>query len=192
MKKILHIAALLLLTHLAYGQQVKLALDEHNKYVYYQVVDIPGISADSLYKNGVYFAGEAYPKNKAAQVSNAGIVIKDKFLTYTSIVKHENGEMRYTLNIEFKDSKYRYWITDLTFTPYQKDRYGVFVPQNGIDIPLEKASSKVDKKDLDGYIDQTNKFCAQLGEKLKKYMTGERQQKKPAEQPAKKIVTDKW
>jgi hypothetical protein len=191
MKKIAVLVISLMVAGMANAQKSLLSLDEHNKYIYYQVVDLPGISADSLYKNAEYFIKSVYPKTKSAKSSNS-INIKDKFLTYTSFVKHENGEMAYTLNIECKDAKYRYWLTDFVFTPYERNRYGVYVPVSGIEIPLESAESKVIKKDLDGYFDQTGAFCKQLGEKLKKEMTEGHTTKKPDQQPVKKIVTDKW
>ena len=154
---------------------------------------MPGISADSLQKNVVYFVKEMYPKNKSAQVTQSGAGIKDKFITYTSLIKHESGEMAYTFTIECKEGKYRYWLTDFVFTPYEKNRYGVFVPQSGIEIPIENASSKLPQKDVDGYFEQTGVFCKQLGDKLKNYMTeGHQVYKKTEQQPVKKIVTDKW
>jgi len=192
MKRILIIAVCLLFTVSVHAQAPVLALDEHNKYIYYEVVDLPGISADSLNKNSAYFTREEYPKNKSVQISNTSAVIRDKFLTYASFVKHENGEIHYILNIECKDSKYRYWLTDFVFTPYQRDRYGVFVPVTGINIQLENASSKIDKKELAGYLDQTTIFCTQLREKLKKYMAEGEKTKKLEQPPVKKIVTDKW
>jgi hypothetical protein len=190
MKRIALLVIGLMIAGMANAQKSLLSLDEHNKYIYYQVVDLPGISTDSLYKNAVYFIKSSYPKTKSTEGSNS-ISIKDKFLTYTSFVKHENGEMSYTLNIECKDGKYRYWLTDFDFTPYERNRYGVYVPINGIEIPLETAESKVVKKDLDGYLEQTGAFCKQLGEKLKKVMA-EGHTTKKTDQPLKKIVTDKW
>jgi hypothetical protein len=194
MKRILLLMICMVLVQMANAQKSLLSLDEHNKYIYYQIVDLPGISADSLNKNAVYFIENAYPKTKPTQITSAGIVIKDKFLTYTSLVKHENGQMAYALNIECKEGKYRYWLTDFVFTPYERNRYGVFVPVNGIDIPLETAaaSTKVTKKDTDGYFYQTGVFCKQLGEKLKKSMVEGRSIAKPDHQPVKKIVTEKW
>ena len=132
-----------------------------------------------------------YPKEKSLQLSSAGVSVKDKFLTYTSLVKHENGEMTYALNIECKDGKYRYWITDFVFTPYEKNRYGMFTAVNGVTIPLEKASDKLVKKDVEGYFEQTGAFCKQLGDKLKKYMVEGKAQPK-VDKLVKKIVTDKW
>lgn len=192
MKRVLIFGICLLIAQITNAQKSLLSLDEHNKYIYYQVVDLPAVSADSLHKNVIYFTETAYPKTKSIVTSNNGAIIKDKFLTYTSLVKHENGEMAYSLNIECKDGKYRYWITDFVFTPYERNRYGVFVPTNGLDIPLETAESKLTKKELEGYFDQTGSFCKQLGEKLKIYMVEGRKIKKSDQQPVKKIVTDKW
>ena len=176
---------------MASAQKSLLSIDENNKYIYYQVVDRPGVSADSLYRNVTYFIKDFYPKTKSVQVAASGAIIKEKFLTYTSLIKHEDGEMAYTFSIECKDGKYRYWLTDFVFTPYEKNRYGVFVPVNGIDIPIENASSKISKKDLDGYFEQTAAFCKQIGDKLKKYMA-EGRSKPGIDKPVKKIVTDKW
>lgn len=167
-------------------------MDENNKYIYYQVVDMPGVKADSLQKNMALFMKEFYPKGKSLQTTSSGASVKDRFLTYTSLVKHENGEMAYALNIECKDGKYRYWTTNFVFTPYEKNRYGMFVPVNGVAIPLEKASDKLAKKDVEGYFEQTGAFCKQLGDTLKKYMAEGKPQQPKVDKPVKKIVTDKW
>ena len=177
---------------MANAQKSLLSMDENNKYIYYQVVDMPGIKADSLDKNMALFMNEFYPKEKSLKITSSGASVKDKFLTYTSLVKHENGEMAYAFNIECKDGKYRYWVTNFVFTPYEKDRYGMFVPVNGKDIVIEKASDKLPKKDVEGYFEQTGAFCKQLGDKLKKYMTEGKPQQPKENKPVKKIVTDKW
>jgi hypothetical protein len=192
MKKILLILICLLFARMASAQDNQLALDEHNKYVYYEVVDLPGISADSIHRNSNAFVEITYPKSKSKQISSAGILVKDKFLIYSPIAKHESGEITYTLNIECKDSKYRYWLADFVFTPYERNRYSVYVPVNGINIPLESAITKVSQKELNGYLEQTGAFCKQLGIRLKQYMVEDHHLIIPDKQPAKKIVTDKW
>jgi hypothetical protein len=193
MKRFFLFLTCLIAARVANAQKSLLSLDEHNKYIYYQVVDIPGTSVDSLDKNALSFFRDFFPKIKPKHSDNGAINIGDKFLTYTSLVKHENGEMAYSLTIECKEGKYRYWLTDFIFTPYEKNRYGVFVPVSGIELPIENASSKLNQKDVDGYFDQTGAFCKQLGEKLKKYMAENHSVKKPdQQQPVKKIVTDKW
>jgi hypothetical protein len=195
MKRFFLPAICLLLMQAAYAQKSLLAIDEHNKYIYYQVVDQPGASADSLDKKALGFIKESVPKGSLKIDGDTSITLKDKLVAYSvlAFAKHESGEIKFTLTIECKNAKYRYWLTDFTFTPYEKNRYGVFVPANGIEIPLEKSSSHVDKKEQEGYLDQTGAFCKQLGDQLKAYMLiNQPVTKKPAQQPVKKVVTDKW
>ena len=178
----------------ANGQKAMLALDENNKYIYYQVVDQPNATRDSLDRKALSFVRGTYKNVKTNLTGDSVISIKDKILTYSvlAFAKHESGEVKYTLTIECRDNKYRYWFADFVFTPYYKDRYGNFVPQPGIEIPLEKAITKIDKKELDGYLDQTGAHCKQTGDALKAFMSQNHQSLKPVAQPVKKIVTDKW
>ena len=175
------------------AQQDLLSFDEHNKYIYYQVVDMPGIPADTLYARGLNFLKTEYPKFRLKGTPNANNISGEgKFLTYSgvSVLKHESGEITYSLSIEFKDQKYRYWLTGFTFTPYVRDRYGNFVPERGIAIPLETAISKLNKKDVDSYLNDTGAFCKQLGERLKLDITKVPAPKKT--ETTKKVVTDNW
>jgi hypothetical protein len=112
MKKLFLIAIGLLSIQLANAQKSLLSLDEHDKYIYYQVVDMPGFSADSLTRNAAWFIKTAFPKNTTVQHKAAEVSMADKFLTYTTIIKHESGAIAYTVTIECKDQKYRYWLTD--------------------------------------------------------------------------------
>ncbi|MBV8390731.1 MAG: hypothetical protein JO080_13085, partial [Mucilaginibacter sp.] len=90
MKKIFLLITCLLVSGVVSAQKNLLSIDENNKYIYYQVVDMPGIKADSLHNNMALFVREFYPKEKSLQITNSGASVKDKFLTYTSLVKHEN------------------------------------------------------------------------------------------------------
>jgi hypothetical protein len=190
MKRILILLLLSIYAKITLAQK-ELSFDEHNKYIYYQVVDMPGLTKDTLLSRGLLFLKSTYPKTKVAATANQ-ITDKGKFLVYggASILKHENGEITYLLTIECKDQKYRYWITDFVFTPYQRDRYGNFVPEQGINIPLESASSKLDKKEADLYVQEAGMFCKEVGAQLKLYITEARASKKP--EITKKVVTDNW
>jgi len=184
-----------LLIQTAVAQKSLLALDEHDKYIFYQVVNQPGVTADSLDKRVLGFIKETFPKSSLKTKGDTSVILKDKFVTYSvlAFAKHESGEIKFTLTIECKNAKYRFWLADFVFIPYEKNRYGVFVPSNGIEIPIEKSSSHVDKKEAEGYLDQTGAFCKQLGDQLKSYMLVDHPANKKAEQPAvKKVVTDKW
>lgn len=194
MKRFLFLLTSLIVVYTANGQKAMLALDENNKYIYYQVVDQPNATRDSLDRKALSFVRGTYKKDKANLAGDSMISIKDKILTYSvlAFAKHESGEIKFTLTIECRDNKYRYWFTDFVFTPYYKDRYGNFVPQSGIEIALEKTITKIDKKELDGYLDQTGAYCKQTGDDLKAFMSQNHPSLKPVAQPVKKIVTDKW
>lgn len=153
---------------------------------------MPGIPADTLMQRGLKFLKAAYPKTTVKQDNAVKTEGVGKFLVYggLSVLKHEKGEIAYQLNIEYKDQKYRFWVTGFVFTPYQRDRYGNFVPQQGIDIPLEQAMAKLDQKDAGGYLDETGAFCKQFGEKLKLYLSRLPEPKKV--ETTKKVVTDNW
>jgi len=192
MKIALIASVCILFAKIGFAQQNLLSFDEHNKYIYYQVVNMPGLQADSLHERGLYFLKTAYPKTTLKSTTPAAVAGEGKFLIYggVSVLKHEKGEMSYQVNIEFKDQKYRFWLTGFVFTPYQRDRYGNFVPQPGINIPMESALTKLEKKDADSYLDETGAFCKQWEEKLKLFMLKAPAQKK--EEITKKVVTDKW
>lgn len=194
MKRILFLLTCIAVAWSANAQKALLALDENNKYIYYQVVDQPNATRDSLNRKALSFVRGTYKKIKTNLTGDSVISIKDKILTYSvlAFAKHESGEIKYTLTIECRDNKYRYWFADFVFTPYYKDRYGNFVPQSGIEIPLEKAISKIDKKELDGYLDQTGAYCKQAGDGLKAFMSQNHLSVKAGTQPVKKIVTNKW
>lgn len=194
MKRIFLSFAGILFLYSASAQKALLTQDENGKYIYYQVADQPNATKDSLAGKVGAFLGQAFKKDKPVQTGDSLFTIKDKFLTYSTftIARHESGEIDFVLNVECKDNKYRYWLTDFIFRPYQKDRYGMFVPVNGIYIPLEKASSKLDKKELEGYLDQTGAYCKQIGDGLKAFMIQNHQSSPKNTSPVKTIVTKKW
>jgi len=174
------------------AQKDQLSLDEHNKYIYYQVTSQPGLTADTFQNRTLYFLKTNYPKNQVNRTGTAESITgtgKLLMLTGITVAKHIDGEMRYTFNIEYKDQKYRYWLTDFVFTPYYIDRYGNSVPKPGIDIPLEDGASKLDKGKLDSYSIQISNYSKQFGDKLKQYML--MISATPAKENKKKIITTK-
>ena len=155
------------------AQKDLLSFDEHNKYIYYQVVEQPGLTADTFQNRALYFLKTIYPKNVLNKIENPYAVSgsgKLLMLTGVSVAKHIDGEISYTFNIEYKDQKYRYWLTDFVFTPYYVDRYGNSVPKPGTEIPLQDSESKLDNGKLANYSIQISNYSKQFGERLKQHM----------------------
>jgi hypothetical protein len=186
MKKIVFALLLLLSVKSAMAQKDSLSFDEHNKYIYYHVVEQPGLTADTFQNR--------MPKNKIKQGGTPGSISgSGKFLLLTGITaaKHVDGEIDYTFHIEYKDQKYRYWLTDFIFTPYKVDRYGNSVPEQGLDVPLEQGAVKLEKNQFSTYLTKTAIYSIQFGGDVKKYMM--KISATPAKDDKKKVnVTKDW
>jgi len=188
----------------AFAQKDSLAFDENNKYIYYQVVQQPGLSTDSLLNRVKYFSYKASP---SAEIYSIGMIVIGKegstdsiyrmrFLGHFLVSKkslatsHEDGVIKFSMSVEVKGGKYRYWLTDFVFNPYQRDRYNNYVSVPGVYIPLEKSEGKIDKKDLTAYLDGVLLNSRKIGTKLKELMLKTPPVKKvPA---VKKISTKDW
>ena len=173
MKKIVVVLLCLLVAKAALAQKDSLSFDEHNKYIYYKVVEQPGLTADTFQNRALYFLKINYPKNKIDQAgAPATITGTGKFLVLTglSVAKHVAGEINYTFTIGYKDQKYRYWLTGFVYSPYKTDRYGNSVPEQGVEIPLESGLSKLEKSELNSCLEQSGTYSIKFGNKLKEYM----------------------
>ncbi|NHA04374.1 DUF4468 domain-containing protein [Mucilaginibacter sp. HC2] len=176
MKNILIVFACVLLAKSASAQKDSLAFDENDKYIYYQTVTQEGLSADTLYSRGFYFFKSAYPKDKlklsttdkaqGVLVGSSGFLVSKKSFVTT----HEDGEITYTLRVEVKDNKYRYWFTDFVYVPYQRNRYNVYEPVPGVTIPMEKAKDKLDKRDVTEFLNRILQNSRKVGGVLRSYM----------------------
>ncbi|UOE47274.1 DUF4468 domain-containing protein [Mucilaginibacter sp. SMC90] len=198
MKKILTGIVALLFSSGAFAQKDSLAFDEHNKYIYYKTAEQPGAVADTLYDRGLYFLKKAYPVKvlklvKADKDGNAlsgagAFVIGKKGLLGNS----EGGEMAYKIRVEVKDGKYRYWLTDFVYQPYQRNRYGNAEIMHGKDVALEKAAEKLSKADFNACLNQVVIGSKHVGDNLKAYMLKTSSLEKHDVKKVKRVSTKEW
>ncbi|MES2277445.1 MAG: DUF4468 domain-containing protein [Bacteroidota bacterium] len=192
MKNLFLVLAMMLAGKFALAQKELVTLDEHNKYIFYQVADMPGVTADTLYNRtmGGLKTNKLFKGIKPVVTAGSSITLKSKFTLYSSltVAKHEVGDISYTLVTEFKDGKYRYWLTDFVFMPYQRTRYGVYAKIPNGDMTLEVVKTKYDAKIFDSYLEQIAKYGKDLGDEMKIY-TATPIKTKP--QPP-KVDTRKW
>ena len=175
MKKIvLAVICLLFKVATASAQADSLVMDENNKYIYYQVVAQPASTADSLQARAIAFAKNAFEagklkfkkSDKGTISATGGVLVSKK----SSVAMHEDARIDYTMTIEVKDNRYRYWFTDFVIVPYARDRYANFVPVTGKNLPLENGMSTLSKKDFDGYSAKLFANIKDIGNRLKTYM----------------------
>lgn len=158
----------------ASAQADSLVMDENNKYIYYQVVAQPASPADTLQARAIAFAKKAFEASKLKFKSSdkgtiratGGVLVAKK----SSVAMHEDARIDYTMTIEVKDNRYRFWFTDLIIVPYARDRYANFVPVTGKNVKLENGLSILSKKDFDGYSAKLFTNIKDIGNRLKTYM----------------------
>lgn len=175
MRKILLAAVLIILkVHSASAQADSLVIDENNKYIYYQVVEQPATPTDSLQARALNFTKHAFGAKtlkfkdnvKGVLHATGGVMVSKK----TLISMHDDARIDYTMTIEVKDNRYRYWFTDFVIVPYQRDRYANFVPVSGKNVALENALPTLSKKDFEGYTAKLLANIKDIGSRLQTYM----------------------
>lgn len=169
-----------------------LPIDERGKFIYYEVVSAKAPS-DSLKGRAIDFIKkqkkELKYKNTQGDtaITATGKLIINKTLL---VMSHPSGEVLYNFQVEVKSGKYRFWLTDFEFIPYQRDRYGNFVASTTVGVPLENNPGKLNAGEWKEYKSQTTKYAKDLAVRFKNYMAS----KAPvAVQPAeKKVVKKEW
>jgi len=169
-----------------------LPVDERGKLIYYEVVDVK-IPKDSLKIRAINYLKKQNKelKYKSTQGDTAFVATGKLVINKTLLVmSHPSGEVLYDFQVEVKDGKYRFWLTDFNFIPYQRDRYGNFVASTSVGIPLEKDPGKLNASQWKEYQVQTTKYAKELATKFKVYMAN----KTPIVAPPKEktVVKKEW
>jgi hypothetical protein len=198
MKNLLLALVGILYSGIVFAQKDSLSFDERDKYIYYKLVDQPGSNVDTLYNRGLYFLTAAYPKktlelSKSDKDNHALTAAGNYMISKKGLVgSSEGGLLTYVLKIEVKDSKYRYWLTDFVYHPYQRNRYGASEAVAGGEIPLEKASVKLSGVEFNSCIKQVIANSKLIGDRLKAYMLKTSSLEKPEVKKVNKISTKEW
>lgn len=175
------------------AQQKQFAKDDNGKFIYYKVVDSQFLNKDTLLQRAKSFVKVAYKKSmKAESITDTSILAKGTMIIDKTIlvVGHPSGEVSYNFVFEVRKGKYRFWLTDLLFIPYQRDRYGNFVATTKIGVPLERTPGKLEAGAWKDIVNSTYTKIEKFGEDLKKYLATDRVEK--AKKRTETISTKKW
>lgn len=175
------------------AQQKQFATADNGKYIYYKVVDSQKISQDLIIQRSRDFIASQKKILQIEGETDSSLTVKGKLMIDKTVlvVGHPSGEVKYNLTIEARTGKYRFWLTDFEFIPYQRDRYGNFVAITNISTALEK---KVDKLTIGQWKDIREAAyikAEKFGESLRKYIATDTAAKKTSK-PAETISTKKW
>ena len=150
------IAAFLLTSIFYYSlaQDTQFHVNDLGKYTMTEVVELHGIDKDKLFLNGEKFIRQVKVLNSKKKYyktdkENCTIRNRGSFYVYRigSVKKGIGGAVEYDIDLEIKDGKYRYTITNFIFNEYKRNRYGKYVPIKGKFIPLEREVNSINKKE---------------------------------------------
>jgi hypothetical protein len=192
MKKIITLLFVaLVISNAGYAQKDLMSLNEQNKYTYFKVgASQPQINTEAL---AAYLKKNTTGLQSAMAASNTMVSGKGGLVVYRQglVSGQEEGRIDYQLTVDFKDDKYRLIMTGFTFTPYQRNRYGVFAPVDNVSIPLETSSNKLSTKQLNAYLDKLGAYGKKLEKTLNNFLFSKAA---IAPKPAglKKVDTQSW
>ena len=192
MKLVLLLVGLLsFVSPLAAQEIVELPKDETGKYIYYEVVNTV-VKEDSLKARLLSFIAKNKKEIKLKSKDAKNTLANGKMIVQKSvaILSHPSGEINYQFHFEIGERKYRFWLIDFEFIPYQKDRYGNFVASTTIGVPLETEPKKANAEQWADYRLQTTKYAANFAKRLKDYL----EDKKTIPPPTleKKVISKNW
>ncbi|TKC07685.1 DUF4468 domain-containing protein [Pedobacter frigoris] len=176
------------------GQDQSLSYDERGKFIHYEVVEQSGVSKVNLSaRANRFFKQKAKLLKMTSKVADTIMQAEGKFIINKTalVLNRPSGEVKYNFYIECRDDKYRFWLTDFVFIPYQRDRYGNFVASTTVGTPLENEPGKLNAAEWKGYINNTGKEAEILTAQFKESMA-DKQEIKPATKSRETISTKKW
>lgn len=195
MKKLLILLAFCGLYLHGLAQKNTLVLNDDNKLMYYQVINLSSVNPAEQAKATTVFVKKNYTDIKAdGQVADkAAYQGKGKLILYRKglLSGQEEAQIEFTLRVEFKTDRYRIIMSNYIYTPLQRNRYGVFAPVNGLSIPIEKLHSRVKENQYNNYVNQIITYADQLNGKLHTYLLNTDTHTKKPPLP-KRVSTKEW
>jgi Domain of unknown function (DUF4468) with TBP-like fold len=175
------------------AQQKLFPKDDNGKFIYYKVVDSQSLSKDTLLQRAKSFVNVAYKKSmKAERTTDTSVLAKGNMVIDKTILVagHPSGEISYSFVFEARNGKYRFWLTDLLYIPYQRDRYGNFVATTKTGTPLERNPGKLNAGAWKDVVNSAYNKIDKFADDFKKYLAINRVEK--AKNKTETISTKKW
>lgn len=185
---------LVLFAGVAIGQDKPLSNDERGNFIYYEVVSLKDVTAEALNTRAAGFLKSATKDFKITSKSDSAIQAGGKMVIHKTalVLSRPSGEVKYNFYTETRDGKYRFWLTDFEFIPYQRDRYGNFVASTNIGTPLERKPGKLNAAEWAGYIKAATREANLLAARFKSAMADSTAANGLAVKNTPVISTQKW
>ncbi len=175
MKLITALLFLIISSSFCLAQNKLLPVDEQGKFIYFELVEAKGVPIEVLKERVSSFLKQPYKDLKFKIINgDTAFVASGKFVINKTllVMSHPSGEVLYHFQAEVKESKFRFWLSDFNFVPYQRDRYGNFVAGTNKGIPLENNPGKLNAAQWKEYQNQAARYAYQFAGDFKAYLAG--------------------
>ncbi len=145
--------------------ELELSYNNNARIIFIEVVET-NIGYDTLISNAADIT------RKDGENTGTGMVFtkQSSFMLYSKkLTKVPDGKLKYNLQIEVKDSKYRCIISDMVFYEYERSRYGRFVEKRNGERPVEvmlKEPSKVWKSHKESMLENFEKVIENIKNRM--------------------------
>jgi hypothetical protein len=193
MKITLPFLLLLICSAFCSAQTSVLPVDERGKFIYYELVGTKGIAKITLIENIIgYFKNQSKDLKLKSSLGDTVFVANGKIIINKTVLvmSHPSGEILFNFQAELKDEKYRFWLTDFNFIPYQRDRYGNFVASTNKETPLEGSPGKLNAAQWKEYQVQAKEYAQDFAIKFKNAMASQVTATTPVSE--KRVVKKDW
>lgn len=131
------------------AQKAELTTDTRGKFIYYRVSpDSIAAPSNALARAQASIAADRNGFSASSLSGDTALYAGGKLVVNKSLtgITHPDGEVTFSLTIEVKGKKFRYWLTDFFYQPYVRDRYGNFVPARIVPVALEKYAATTKRR----------------------------------------------
>ncbi|MEJ2904870.1 hypothetical protein [Pedobacter panaciterrae] len=194
MKKIMFVLSLFVFSLSAFSQTNVLPMDERGKYTFLEVAELPLVKKEVMSANAKrFFKGYSKAIKLNSSEGDTAFYGKGKMVLNKSLVGvgHPTGEAKYNISLELRNGKYRLILTDFMFTPYERDRYGNFVPV-AVSTALEKSPGKLNNAEWEKNVASIARESKKIADKLKATMSNTIKDPQPETKKPATISTTKW
>lgn len=194
MKKPFLFLILLTLGFCSFAQDKILPMDESGKYTFLEVVELKAVTKSIMAANVKrFFKASSKSLKLGAEEKDTVFLGKGKMIVQKGLggIGHPSAEVNYNISVALREGKYRLIMTDFIVTPYERDRYGNFVPVT-VSTALEKSPGKLGRTEWEANMAFVFTESRKIADRLKVAMSNtlaepKTEQKKPAT-----VSTTKW
>lgn len=169
-------------------------MDESGKYTFLEITELKLVSKSMMAANAKrFFKANSKSVKLSSNEQDTAFFGKGKIIVQkgSAGIGHPSAEVNYSISIGLREGKYRLILSDFVVTPYERDRYGNFVPVS-VSTPLEKSPDKLGRAEWDRNMASVFTESRKIADKLKGTMANTQAEPKLESKKPAAISTREW